>query len=67
MKALTITIYEASEGGYLYDIYDTELEQTARLIESGQNDSLDGGLCTTTLLNALGMATQQAEALIKRG
>ena len=61
MDALTIVIEAVSEGGYQYDIYTG----TPGEIESGYAVSLDGGLCTTTLENALGMATSQAVEIIK--
>ena len=60
MKELIIKISEASdEPGYFYDIFENE--------ESLENaDSLYRGLCTTTLLNALDMATLQAKNLINK-
>lgn len=62
MDALTIVIEAVMEGGYQYDIYaGTPVE-----IESGDVASLDGGLCTTTLENALGMAASQAVEIIKK-
>lgn len=51
MRELTITISLSSDGGgYYYDIYDfvPEIEAT----------SFDGGMCTTTIENALDMATK---------
>lgn len=57
INALTIKIFEASEGGYIYDIFDTDEDDA---------ESIDGGLCTTTLLNALHMAHDQAQDLIER-
>jgi hypothetical protein len=61
MEALTIVIEAVTEGGYQYDVYaGTPVE-----IESGDVASLDGGLCTTTLENALRMATSQAAGIIK--
>lgn len=57
---MTIHIFEASEGGYMYDIYAGTPEE----IESGLQ-SEDGGLCTTTMQNALEMAASQALDLIK--
>lgn len=71
MDALTITIYPASEGGCLYDIYGEDLDALADKLatefmpDSEEPVSLDGGQCTTTMLNALGMAFSQAEDLIK--
>lgn len=47
---LTIIIEEASDGGYMYDIY-----------EDDDTNSVDGGLCTTTMANALEMAYTQAQ------
>jgi len=62
MDALTIVIEAVTEGGYQYDIYTgTPVE-----IESGDVASLDGGLCTTTLENALEMATSHAVEIIKK-
>jgi hypothetical protein len=57
LNALVIRIFEASDGGYIYDIFDTEDDDA---------ESIDGGLCTTTLLNALHMAHNQAQDLIER-
>jgi hypothetical protein len=62
MDALTIVIEAVTEGGYQYDIYaGTPIE-----IESDDVVSLDGGLCTTTLENALKMAASQATEIIKK-
>lgn len=61
LDALTIVIEAVSEGGYQYDIYTAAPGE----IESGYAVSLDGGLCTTTLENALRMATSQAAGIIK--
>ena len=61
MAALTIVIQAVPEGGYQFDVYaGTPVE-----IESGDVATLDGGLCTTTLENALRMATSQAAGIIK--
>ena len=58
MKSIIIEIFEASEGGYMYDIYiNKEMEI--------EGYSEDGGLCTSTIENALEMATSQASELIK--
>lgn len=58
---LTIVIREAvDEVGFFYDIYDCEPSET------DSKDSLDGGLCTTTIENALGMATAQAKELLAK-
>lgn len=60
MKEIVIKIYEAAEGGYMFDIYDS--------VEKAENDgdSIDGGLCTSTIGNALEMAASQAKDLIER-
>ena len=56
--ALTIRIYEASEGGYMYDIYNCEdVDDDA--------EPIDGGQCTSDdIKDALDMATAQARALV---
>ena len=64
MDALTILIFPASEGGYMYEIYDHD--HGDRCLVSDACVSNDGGLCTTTMQSALGMATEQAEDLIKQ-
>lgn len=46
---------------YQYNIYDASAEDVA----NGDIASLDGGACTTSLANALDMATKQAHELIK--
>lgn len=58
MESITIRITEASEGGYIYDLY--KFDAINELAEPW-----DGGQCTTTMLNALGMAVQEAEEIIK--
>lgn len=60
MQELAIKIFESSNGdGYYYDIFD--------IVDPSMGDeSIDGGFCTTTMENALGMATQQALEIIKR-
>lgn len=65
MNELTIKIVPYSEGGYYYDIYTHE-HGSLNCAEIEECDSEDGGLCTSTLRNALVMATQQAQDLIKR-
>ncbi len=60
MENLTIKIYQSSEAdGFYYDIFDGE-----ELENDDQCDSLDGGFCTSTMENALEMATEQAKELI---
>ncbi len=41
----------------MYEIYDEDITDDEKL-------SVDGGLCTTTMRNALGMAVEQAERII---
>jgi len=60
MKSIAIEIYENSEGEFNYEIYSC-----AEDIEDGE-DSLDGGVCTGTIENALEMATDQAKVLLAR-
>lgn len=57
MESITIRISEYSEGGYYYDIWPSDVVET-------DTESDDGGLCTTTMLNALEMAHDQAGHLI---
>jgi hypothetical protein len=59
INELVIQIFEASdEPGYFYEIFGSlELEA----------ESLDGGLCTTTIENALDMAVEQAKKIIRDG
>ena len=58
MEEIIIHVREAMDGGYLYDIYEDEAEFSA-------DRSLDGGLCTTTLKNAFGMALSQAHDILR--
>lgn len=59
---LTITISEASdEPGFFYHIYNGSIED----VNDGL-DSIDGGLCTTTMENALDMAYAQARTILNR-
>jgi hypothetical protein len=57
VNELVIQIFEScNEPGYFYDIFDS-LEPEA--------ESLDGGICTSTIENALDMAVEQAKQIIK--
>jgi hypothetical protein len=57
INELVIQIFESSnEPGYFYDIFDS-LEPEA--------ESLDGGICTSTIENALDMAVEQSKQIIK--
>ena len=49
-----IVIFEASDEGYMYDIYGSQDDYI------NDRDSLDGGQCTSTLSNAIEMALSQA-------
>jgi len=60
MNEIIIHIREATdEPGFFYDIYADE-EALA------DNDTLAGGLCTTTIENALQMAKAQAWLILKK-
>lgn len=64
MNELTIRIYEGcDEVGFFYDIYDCDISGVDDIDEV---ESIDGGFCTTTIENALSMATKQAKEIIKR-
>ena len=53
MQSITITItLSDNEPGYFYDILDDN------------DNSLDGGLCTGSFVDALEMATDQAKTII---
>jgi hypothetical protein len=64
MDELTIHIFPASDGGYMYDIYDCGPDECYN--GGGERECVDGGQCTSTLKNALDMAQGQAHDLIKR-
>ena len=49
-----IVIFEASDEGYMYDIYGSQDDYI------NDRDSLSGGQCTSTLSNAIEMALSQA-------
>lgn len=55
--ALCIRIFPHSEGGYEYSIYASD-------DWDADAEPVDGGLCTSTLQAALGMAVEQARALM---
>ena len=61
-EELTIHIQstDQEEGGYMYDIYFCRPEDVE------DNDSVDGGQCTSTLENAIDMAQAQAREAIAR-
>lgn len=59
--AITITVFKSeSEEGYMYDIYDVEPSEIDGI------DSVDGGICTSNIINALGMAYSQAIDYLKK-
>lgn len=61
IQELTIKIFKSSTGdGYYYDIFDTAQPDHE---EAG---SIDGGFCTTTMENAIDMACNQAQDLLKQ-
>lgn len=49
--------WSETNDGWMYDIYDSESD-----IEDGE--SIDGGLCTGTRMDAFEMAVQTAELLV---
>lgn len=58
---MIIKIYEASDGGFFYDIYTAEIDDTSDVA-----DSDDGGQCTSgDIADAIRMASEQAIQLIK--
>jgi hypothetical protein len=62
MKNLIITIFESEqEEGFYYDIYD---DNDTDAIATGEANLIDGGHCTTTIENALDMATEQVKVLL---
>lgn len=63
MDDIIINIFKSSNGdGYYYDIYNNEDIQD---FELDQDMSIDGGFCTTSLENTLGMITEQLKNLNK--
>lgn len=59
---MTIHIHLDGEGEWQYDIYLASPEQIAE----GEAESLDGGACTSTLQNAIEMASEQAGGVALR-
>lgn len=60
MDGITIRIWKAeSEEGYFYDIFDTE-------DANDESEAVDGGLCTGTFEDAIGMASEQAITIINK-
>lgn len=62
ISEITINIFESSEGGYVYDIYRCAPNEC----DGYRVSPVDGGLCTTTMENAIEMAAAQATEFIKR-
>lgn len=59
-QEITIHLFEASEGGFMYTIWlGDPLDATA------DDNGHDGGHCTGTIENALEMAMEQAITLLK--
>ena len=66
MDNLVIVIKKAEdqdEDGFFYDIYD---EVPSEFGNVGEENSLDGGFCTGSMLDAMGMALSQAKEIIKK-
>jgi hypothetical protein len=61
LDAITIRIYAASDGGYLYDVYTGDAVD-----EDLADNSDDGGLCTGAFTDALGMAESAARDVLAR-
>lgn len=60
-RELSIDIYYSeANNGYMYNIYDTVSAN-----EKDSRDSIDGGLCTGTIQDALNMAYESARNIIK--
>lgn len=55
-KELVISIFENSEGELQYDLYDSQ-----DAFNNG-DDCIDGGVCTSTMKNALEMAYELAKS-----
>lgn len=61
-KELSINIYYSeTNNGYMYNIYDAVSFHD----EKDSGDSIDGGLCTGTIQDALNMAYESARNIIK--
>jgi len=56
IKELVIKIYESDQCGYKYDIFDQDNEEA---------ESLDGGHCTSDIVNACRMASEQALDMLR--
>jgi hypothetical protein len=56
LEEITITIIKDSEGNWQYDIYEGLPDMSISLeSEDATLTEIDGGCCTTTLKNTLGM------------
>jgi len=63
MQEITITLLRDSENNWLYDIYSGFPDMSVSLeSEDATLTEIDGGCCTTTLKNALGMISSQLTA-----
>jgi hypothetical protein len=60
MDELTIHLFIDSEGNYQYRIYDCAPEDVP------ENRSIDGGVCSMTMANAVGIAIEQTRTLLRR-
>lgn len=66
MDAITIRIRATEdEQGYMFEVYDGDAIDGPHLTSLGPCTD-DGGQCTTTMKNALGMAVARSERLITR-
>lgn len=60
----TITVFWSEvEGRYMYDIYDKEIYFPI----DEDDEPIDGGCCTGSLVEALEMASSHTKELIKQG
>lgn len=60
MTPIIITINTTSEGYYAFDIYQCEHDELEE-----QEDPIDGGICTSTIENALNMANDMVKDLLQ--
>lgn len=61
IEEITISIFRRSDGEYEYNIYDGSPEEVA-----DGKECEDGGVCISTIGNAIDMACKQAKDLIAK-
>lgn len=67
MESLTINVFLRADGDYDYQVWPCDLDEASERNDNGSDEGADnGGVCTGSLSDAVGMAADAARELIKQ-